>query len=395
MWEWFLSNGVWILAALVAGAALFWVLWRWAKRFISKATPQEKRQKLDRSRKIIGWTALAVGGGLITLAVVMVIIKILGADISPLLGTLWSWFLERGIRILVIIGIGYLLYLLDKVILPPLVSRSTKARGKGRRAQMEVEKRAQTLSRLFTQTIGIIIITITLLIILSELGVNIAPLLAGAGVAGIAIGFGAQHLIKDLINGIFILVEDQYNVGDVVRIAGVAGLVEHINLRRTVLRDLDGIVHSIPNGEITTSSNYTKEWSRVNLDIPVAYGEDLDHCFEVINRVGRELASDEVFGHLITSAPQALRVQNFGDSGIEIKILGETKPLKQWAVTGELRKRLKKAFDEEDIEIPWPHVKLYFGESKTGKDIICSACSSPNPPGSRFCANCGGELGKP
>ncbi len=152
-----------------------------------------------------------------------------------------------------------------------------------------------------------------------------------------------------------------------VKIAGISGLVEDINLRRTVLRDLDGILHSVPNGEITTASNYTKDWSRVNLNISVAYGEDLDHVMAVINRVGEELDKDPQWAPLILKAPQALRVDNLGDSGIEIKILGDTQPIKQWDVMGELRKRLKKAFDEEGIEIPWPHTKVYFGSQSPAK----------------------------
>ena len=149
-----------------------------------------------------------------------------------------------------------------------------------------------------------------------------------------------------------------------VEIAGISGTVEEVNLRRTVLRSLDGVLHTIPNGAITTSSNYTRDWSRVKLDVPVAYGEDMDKVFTVINRVGNELATDEYFSKLIKTPPQVLRVQNFGDSGIDIRILGDVRPMMQWEVTGELRKRLKKAFDEEGIEIPWPHVKLYFGKGE-------------------------------
>jgi small conductance mechanosensitive channel len=235
-------------------------------------------------------------------------------------------------------------------------------------------------------------VVVALFMILSELGIDIGPLLAGAGVIGIAVGFGAQSLIKDLLGGMFILIEDQYNKGDVVKIAGIAGLVEEVNLRRTVLRDLEGIVHSIPNGQITTVSNYTRDWARVKLDISVGYGEDMDHVFKVINRVGKELAEDKYFKDLIKTPPQVLRVQKFGDSGIDIRVLGDVRPMKQWEVTGELRKRLKKAFDDEGIEIPWPHVKLYFGESQQGNTITCQACSQPNLAGSKFCANCGGKL---
>ena len=303
-----------------------------------------------------------------------------------------SWFLEHGITILIILLLSYITYRVIRVAIPRLVDRSVTVRGKKRRAKEELAKRSQTLGRFLTGVAGIILIFITLLMILSELTIEIGPILVSAGVLGIAVGFGAQSLIKDYLNGLFIILEDQYNKGDVAKIAGLIGLVVDVNLRRTVLRDLDGIVHSIPNGQITTTSNYTRDWARVNLDVSVGYGEDLDRVMAVINRVGKELAEDEYFGKLIRSAPQALRVNKFGDSGIDIKILGETQPIKQWEVTGELRKRLKKAFDEEGIEIPWPHVKLYFGESQSGKGLTCKACSQPNLPGSKFCSSCGKKL---
>ncbi len=271
-----------------------------------------------------------------------------------------SWFLEHGITILIILLLSYITYRVIKVAIPRLVDRSVTVRGKKRRAKEELAKRSQTLSRFLTGIASIILFFVALLMILSELTIEIGPILASAGVLGIAIGFGAQSLIKDYLNGLFIILEDQYNKGDVAKIAGIAGLVVDVNLRRTVLRDLDGIDHSIPNGQITTTSNYTRDWARVNLDISVGYGEDLERVMAVINRVGKELAEDEYFGKFIRTAPQALRVNKFGDSGIDIKILGETKPMKQWELTGELRKRLKKAFDEEGIEIPWPHLKLFF-----------------------------------
>jgi small-conductance mechanosensitive channel len=197
--------------------------------------------------------------------------------------------------------------------------------------------------------------------ILDEVGVAVAPVLAGFGIAGVAIGFGAQYLIRDLIAGIFIILENQYRVGDVVRVADIGGLVEEITLRKTVLRDLDGICHHVPNGEIKTASNFTRHFARVNLNVSVGYGTDLDHAISVIDRVGKELATDEKWRDVIKSPPKALRVDNLGDSGIDIKILGDVKPMEQWAVMGELRLRLKKAFDAEGIEIPWPHTKVYFG----------------------------------
>jgi small conductance mechanosensitive channel len=208
-----------------------------------------------------------------------------------------------------------------------------------------------------------VVIAVVTFMMLSEIGLNIAPMIAGVGVVGIAIGFGAQSLVKDIIAGLFILLENQYRRGDVVKIADASGLVEDINLRRTILRDTDGVVHSVPNGEIRVASNLTKGWSRVNLNIGVGYGTDLDRAIAVINRVGKELAEDPAWSAQILKPPQVLRVDNLGDSAIDIKILGDTKPMQQWAVTGELRLRLKKAFDQEDIEIPWPHMKVYFGNA--------------------------------
>ena len=280
--------------------------------------------------------------------------------------TISTWFLEHGITILVIVVASYIAYRVAGVLINRFISRYVRLRGKGRHSKLWFKNRSQTLSAILTSVTGVILLFIALFMVLSETPVNIAPLLASAGVLGIAIGFGAQSLIKDLLSGLFILLEDQYNKGDVVKVAGIAGLVVEVNLRRTILRDLDGIVHSIPNGQITTASNYTRDWARVNLDVSVGYGEDLERVTEVINKVGKELAEDEYFGPLIKKPPQMLRVNKFGDSGIDIKILGETYPMKQWEVTGELRKRLKKAFDEEGIEIPWPHVKLFFGNQQPG-----------------------------
>ncbi len=209
--------------------------------------------------------------------------------------TVSSWLLEHGVPILIIIVASYVIYRVVKATMHRVVSRYVSLRGKGRHSKLWFENRSKTLSAIIASTLGIIILVFALFMILSELGVDIAPLLAGAGVIGIAVGFGAQSLIKDLLGGIFVLLEDQYNKGDVVQIAGISGLVEEVNLRRTILRDLEGIVHSIPNGQITTASNYTRDWARAKLDIPVGYGEDMDHVFAVINRVGKELAEDEYF----------------------------------------------------------------------------------------------------
>ena len=272
-----------------------------------------------------------------------------------------DWLLAHGTRILIILVAGTALWFIFKKSFPLLI-RGALVRTKGE-SKEEINKRMDTL---FSSLLGVgkfVIIVVIIFMILSELEVPIAPALAGIGIAGVAVGFGAQYLIKDLIAGTFVLLENQYRVGDWILVADINGLVEEVHLRKTVLRDFDGTVHHIPNGEIRVASNYTRKFSRINLDVSVAYNTDLDHAMEVINRVGDELAADEHWGKLIKGAPRALRVNNLGNSGIDIKILGNVAPLQQWAVMGELRLRLKKAFDAEGIEIPWPHTKVYFGNS--------------------------------
>jgi len=275
-----------------------------------------------------------------------------------------DWFRQHGVKILFIAALAVVSYLALRKAIPHALHL---AMGKGRftsKAKEEHDKRIKTLSRVFVITSGILILVIALFMILSELGMNIGPLIAGFGIIGVAVGFGSQYLIRDLIAGLFIIMENQFNIGDVVKISSISGIVEEINLRRTVLRDLDGIVHFIPNGESGIISNFTREWSRVNLNISVSYGTDLDHAIAVINRICNEMAEEPDWKEIFITTPQVLRIDNLGDSGIDIKILGDTKPITQWAAMGEIRKRLKKAFDEEGIEIPWPHMKVYFGDTK-------------------------------
>jgi moderate conductance mechanosensitive channel len=273
-----------------------------------------------------------------------------------------QWLGEHGGRLALLAVLGVGLLLMTVLVIPRFIN-SAVGKARGGQTEEEVKKRAETLSGVITTTVQVIIIVVFAFMILSEIGLNIAPMLAGVSVVGIAIGFGAQSLVKDIIAGMFIIMENQYRKGDVAKIADVSGVVEDINLRRTVLRDMDGVTHVIPNGEIRVASNYTKEYSRVNLNIAVSYDTDLDRAMAVINRVGKELAEDPKWRSSIVTPPQALRVDKLGDSGIEIKVVGDTKPMRQWDVTGELRLRLKREFDKERIEIPWPHTKVFFGNA--------------------------------
>jgi len=265
-----------------------------------------------------------------------------------------DWLAGDGARILAIIAVAIVVDFALHRIIPHALRVAVERQMKGV-PEEEIEQRVDTLASVFTGSGRGIIALVALLTLLPLAGISIGPLLAGVGILGLAVGFGAQSLVKDVISGLFILLDNQYSKGDVVTLAGISGLVEEVGIRRTVLRDLDGIVHYIPNGEISVASNFTQEYSRVNLNIGVSYSEDLDHVMRVIDRVGEEMAADPEWAPSIITPPKALRVDAFGDSGIDIKILGDTQPIKQWDVMGELRRRLKKAFDEEGIEIPYPH----------------------------------------
>jgi small conductance mechanosensitive channel len=292
-----------------------------------------------------------------------------------------DWALDHGLTIGGIAIFVIMAIIAINIIVPRLVRVTTQTRLAGK-PQEEIDQRAETLTHVFTRTGATLLVVLGFFTILPELGVNIGPLLAGVGIAGIAVGFGAQSLVKDIISGTFILIDNQYGKGDVVEVAGKTGVVEDIGLRRTVLRDLDGIVHYVPNGEIGVSSNMTQEYSRVNLNVSVSYAEDLDRVMQVINEVGEELAADEDWKEIIISPPRSLRVDSFGDSGVEIKILGDVQPIRQWEVMGELRRRLKRRFDEEGIEIPFPHQVMVHEAKSAGlpADVRLAQGEDLTPP---------------
>ncbi len=232
----------------------------------------------------------------------------------------------------------------------------------------EIKKRAQTLGNILRHVFLILISFIAVLMILGELGIQLGPLLATAGIGALAVGFGAQSLVKDVISGFFIILENQYRIGDVIEVAGVSGLVESLNLRRTVLRDLEGKVHTIPNGEIKVVSNLSKEWSRSVLDLGISYREDLDQVFGLLTQIGSELQSEEPYKSSILEPLQILGVEKFGESQLIIRMMIKTIPLKQWEVGRELRRRIKIRFDERGIEIPFPHRVLLWGEPRKPTD---------------------------
>jgi small conductance mechanosensitive channel len=265
---------------------------------------------------------------------------------------LTPWLLSHGLRIVGILIGAYILNKLANRFIEKIVRVSVTTDQHLTEAQ-EI-KRENTLIRIFGWTTSIIIFLVGTMMVLQELGVPIGPILAGAGIVGLAVGFGGQYLIRDLITGFFMILENQYRIGDVVSLDGTNGLVEDISLRMTTLRDMDGTVHHVPHGDIKRVANLSKNFARINLNVNVAYSANLEKVIEVLNATGNELAEDPKWKDLITKPPQFLRVEDFSDSAVIIKILGETVPLKQWEITGELRKRIKMAFDKEGIEIPLP-----------------------------------------
>ena len=219
---------------------------------------------------------------------------------------------------------------------------------------VELKKRMDTIDDLGANVLRFFIVVIAGLMILRLFNLDIGPAIAGLGIVGVALGFGAQSLVKDYLNGSLILIENQFSVGDVIRVAGVAGTVEDFSLRRTTLRDLDGVVHTVPNGEISVASNLTRVWSRINLDVVVAYGTDIDKATEAVDEVGRKMAADPTWKRRILEAPRVDRVAALGEYGVTLKILGTVRAPDQWSAAGELRKRLLAAFREHGIEIPRP-----------------------------------------
>jgi small conductance mechanosensitive channel len=233
--------------------------------------------------------------------------------------------------------------------------------------ELRLSNRTRTLLSIVRNSMLVFLSVIALFLILSELGLNVAPLLAGAGVIGLAIGFGSQKLVQDIINGMFVLLGDTMRVGDVVEVAGRSGTVEQMSLRTVALRDLSGAVHTIPYSAIDTVMNYTKDFSYAVIDMEVAYRENIDEVIEALRLLGEEMNRDSHFRRVILEPLEILGVDAFTGSAIVIKIRFKTRPLKQWEVAREFRRRIKNRFDQLGIEIPHPHQTVYFGGDRQGQ----------------------------
>lgn len=284
-------------------------------------------------------------------------------QLSPFLAHKSMTLLEVSLRLLLIgivayVGIRALRFGLHKLEAFLLTMREDEDKNR-----LDAEKRVKTLTGLLRTICLTLLWVVAVVMSLDQIGLDITPILASAGIVGLAVGFGAQNLVRDVINGFFMILENQVRVGDVAVVNGTGGLVEAISFRTITLRDLNGTVHIFPNGTITTLANMTKEWSYYVMDIGVAYKEDTDQVTAVIKDVGKELQEDPEFGPNILEPIDVLGVDQFADSAVVIKARLKTLPIKQWVVGREYRRRLKKAFDAKGIEIPFPHRTLYMGEA--------------------------------
>ena len=282
-----------------------------------------------------------------------------------------QWLITTGARILLIVVLTLLALRVSRFLSTKIFALSKAEK------DPEFQKRADTLGSTIRYVLAIVIIIVAAITVMGELGIQIGPILATAGIVGVAIGFGAQSLVQDVISGFFILLEDAIRLGDVVQIEDKGGVVERMTLRMVILRDLSGNLHYIRNGQIQVITNMTKDYSRYVFDIGVAYREDVDEVIEVIKKVDEELRNDVAFKEDILEPIEILGLDQFADSAVIIKARTKTRPIKQWAVGREFNKRLKKAFDEKGIEIPFPHVTFYMGQDKAGRSAPMNIVLKP------------------
>ncbi|MEA1938928.1 MAG: mechanosensitive ion channel, partial [Pseudomonadota bacterium] len=323
-------------------------------------TPEMKQRLPGLERRAGRYLSVFIGGLhlVVWIAATLLVLRVWGVDSFAWLGTDTGHALvERGLTVGVVLVLAFIIW----ETVSNAIERYLSNGGAERSA------RTRTLLPLMRNAFMVLLVTIVSLIVLSEIGIDIAPLLAGAGVIGLAIGFGAQTLVKDVITGLFILIEDSIQVGDVASVGGHAGLVEAISIRTIRLRDLSGAVHTVPYSSVTTVQNLTKGFSFYVFNIGVAYRENVDNVMAVMKDVGADLRADVEFGPMILEDFEVLGLDDFADSAIVIKARFKTKALKQWTVGREYNRRLKNRFDAEGIEIPFPHTTLYFGQDKDGK----------------------------
>jgi moderate conductance mechanosensitive channel len=359
--SWLIEHGP-RLVIILGLAMVAWVVAAWMirrlQRLLVKDSAEESTQKLAHTlASAMRWVVNVV----IVAGVVALVLRELGVQTEPVLRRALEWAMTRGVKLVFTVAIA-VVALKASVILTTRMSSLLK-RGK---VDIESQKRAETLSSVVRWILQTGILIVATMMVLGAIGVEIGPIIAAAGIVGLAIGFGAQNLVQDVISGFFILLEDQVRVGDVVQLNDKGGLVERITLRTTILRDLAGNVHYVRNGKIDIVTNMTKDYSRYVFEVGVSYRENVDEVIGVLKEVDAGLRADPEFKDDILQPIEVMGLDKFGDSALIIKARTTTKPIKQWRVGREFNRRLKIKFDELGIEIPFPHLTLYPGQDKKG-----------------------------
>lgn len=287
------------------------------------------------------------------------------SSLKQKINELGSAFLSEGLaplgRVLLILVLAWFFAKFLRRLLKRAILRLSALKSK---PDERVEQRTNALTALSSSVISVVVWTIAVLTSLGTLGINLAPLVAGAGIVGVALGFGAQSLVRDFLSGVLMLIEDQYGVGDVIDVAGTIGEVESVSLRTTRLRGVDGTVWHIPNGEITKVGNLSQDWSRIILDVAVAYKSDLAFTKQELAKILKNFSQAQGAKDNILEAPEIWGVQNLGDNSVDIRVSIKVKAGTQWALTRRLREEIKNHFDETNIEIPFPQLSVWIEKSK-------------------------------
>lgn len=284
-----------------------------------------------------------------------------------------AWAITHGIKILLILIGMWVLIMVGQAIGKRIIKI---AEDDDPSTENERERRAKTMAQILNFVVKTVVIVFGAITIIKEIGFDIAPILAGAGIIGLAIGFGSQSLVKDIVSGFFLILENQIRVGDVVKIGDVSGTVEKITLRIVVLRDAAAVVHVVPNGEIKVLSNMTYGWSQAVVDIKLAYKADVDKVMVLLKELSKSLADEKQFKNYVLAEPSVFGIEEFGDLSMTLRVIFKTMPLKQWEVAREFRRRVKNEFDRQGIDIPFPQHVIHLSQKDDSKD-------TPDKPPSR------------
>ena len=364
---WFIDKGIWLILIGIAGIIGVWVISYLIFKGLKLLGADPDRisdpnsQKLVNNIKNIFVILVAfVVAGIPSFFGILSVLNIGESDagLDWAIGASYQLIVSNGIPILIVIILAYISLRIAGTIMPNLIKLYLNTGTRVGEHSSENEKRVETFAIVIRSVLRIFVVLIAVLTILSILGVPVTSLVAGISILGIAVGLGSQSLVKDVIQGMLIIAENQLRKGDIVRIKGRAGLVEDLNLRRILIRDLDGALHIIPNGSTDIITNLTSQWSRVNIEINVSYEEDLEKAIKTLNNIGDKVDNDQNIGRFIKEKPRVWTITSFSDSGVRLKFVGVTQPGKQWEVRTQVIREIKIAFDDEGIKIPYNQIRV-------------------------------------